>query len=266
MGAASYAQEDDKKEASVLKSEIKALEKSISDTEKEIVKLEKSVVKTRPEAEQASRDQINITEMMETKRREAESFQYDKKKAELKAATKGLKKTTKEQSKLQKSLDKNESVKKDAEAQVELTKTQQMRTQVALESTSGEMGDVTKKDQKAMNATLQSKDTVPAEDMNKALLYKQKSEEKAALSKELSTHNKAVSKAEGANQKVQQQRLQLLDEKKIIDEQQITESKAVESLKDELSKFDPKMVQKRLKNYLKMQTRPVSLLKNCNWN
>lgn len=251
LNCAAFAQEDDQKEASVLKSEIKSLEKAISDTEKEIVKLEKSVVKIRPEAEQAKRDHVNITEMMESKRREAEAFQYDKKKAELKTQQKALKKTEKSKSKLQKALDNNESKQKDVDAQYELAKTQQTRTQSALDASAIEMGGVSREEQQAMNATLKSKEAAPADEVEKARSYQQKSDQQAALNKELGSINKSVQKTESNRAKILNERTKLLDEKKVVDEQHSAEAAAVTALEEELKMYDPKMVQKEIEKLSK---------------
>ncbi len=251
IACAGYAQEDDQKEASVLKSEIKALEKAIGDTEKEIVKLEKSVVKTRPEAEQAKRDHVNITEMLENKRREAESFQYDKKKAELKTQQKTLAKVGKTQAKLQKSLDKNDIKQKEADREYELAKTQQTRTQTALDGVAMETGNVSREEQQAMSATLKSKEPAPADEVARARAYEQKVAQGAALQKELKSTDKVISKTEATRSKIQQERSSLLDEKKVVDEEQATLQTAVTALEEELKQFDPKMVQKEIEKLAK---------------
>ncbi|NEN22659.1 hypothetical protein G3O08_03955 [Cryomorpha ignava] len=99
----------DTPDPAVLKSEIKGLEKVVKEQEKDIAKLEKDLAKIRPDSEQAMRDAKNITDMRDRKKAEFESFEFDKKKAELKALKKESKTTAKDLSKTTKAKEKLKS-------------------------------------------------------------------------------------------------------------------------------------------------------------
>ncbi len=246
VGFSAFAQDDEAKDANVLKAEIKALEKVIGDTEKEIVKLEKSVVKTRPESEQAKRDAANIAEMHETKKREAEAFQYDKKKAELKKQKKELKKVSKTQNKLQKKIEQNESAQVRLEQDYEVAKAKQTRNQTQLDGVAIETGAVSRQERKDMDATLKSSEVVDENQMGRAQDYAQKREQQSALEKSQRGIDKEVSKSSKTIDKHREAKAKYTDEKKVIDESQSQLSASVASLEEELNQWNPKTVKKEL--------------------
>ncbi|MFT6175096.1 MAG: chromosome segregation ATPase [Cryomorphaceae bacterium] len=237
LGAA--AQENEKQDKSVIKSEIKDLDKLIKDQTKEVEKIEKSLASVRPDLEQAKRDVSMLESRKDSIKSAAQAFDYPSKRSEYKGLKKEYNKAEKSRKKAEKTIAKSGEKISSYNSEVAIAKRLKSDAEINLNK-----HRVTNSDSLGLDA-------------QKAHASKDKEIEKTA-----SSHGKTVKKQESAVEKY----TSIKEEATTELNENSTKSKSLQTdmtdLTLQMDMNDPKVVDKEINDYEKRLSERQSEMEN----
>ena len=221
-----YAQDSEKKDRSVIKSEIKDLQKLIKEQTKEVEKIEKSLASVRPNLEQAKIDVDILETRRDSIKAAAEAFDFPSKQVELKSLNKQYKKAEKSRAKAEKTIAKSEERISAANSEVAVAKNSQANAEGKLS-----------------NHRMTNPDSLGVE-AQKIHIAKDKE-----LEKTVTGHGKTVKKQESTIKKIEQAKDEATTQFEEYSKKSIDLKTQVDDLTREMEINNPKVIEKELNSY-----------------